>query len=52
MQDAIEKENTNRSASEPMRLRIGIHIGRSLQRNRWFADSPLEESGFELSVPP
>jgi hypothetical protein len=22
------------------------------QRNRWFADSPLEEAGFELPVPP
>ena len=22
------------------------------QRNRWFADSPLEEDGFELAVPP
>jgi hypothetical protein len=25
---------------------------RRCQRNRWFADSPLEEAGFELSVPP
>jgi hypothetical protein len=26
--------------------------GRRLERNRKFVDSPLEEDGFELSVPP
>jgi hypothetical protein len=52
-----------RSAYEGQRARWLSRLGRNgavsrsaatkpSQRNRWFADSPLEESGFELLVPP
>ena len=53
--DEMEMEDIERSLSwrcdSPVGLRCSPIPAAPPLRNRWFADSPLEESGFEPSVP-